>query len=336
MNRLCQSSYGNLEGVINYAGHDGNPERQLVHFCRERLTGKWHIIDVVSTKPWSGGSMIQNCTKRRPDQAHGDFEVLVLKSDGVMKHYTRDNTIPVDSGVHAWKDSATVNEKQHPQYSKIVACGAAPLYQSTIPVGNSSEGCTLETALLTENGDERADRITNVGATAPAWLYQDSKDDLKALIPLADGIAEFSFMCGVWNWCGHIPNADGPACTYIPNPAVPSEVCIVARHNDELYFETKDKKGEWPDLRTCCQKSSPLRKLSLSPCHRERQGIPIAIVSRSLDALSHSPNAEAIVFHPCGSGWHDSWMVLHWTYLTTTKEWILSGVVLSEVVGMPM
>lgn len=52
--------------------------------------------------------MIQNSSRRYEDQFHGDFEVVVLEEEGVLKHYTRDNTIPVNT-VSAWRLSGTVN-----------------------------------------------------------------------------------------------------------------------------------------------------------------------------------------------------------------------------------
>lgn len=109
MNRLCQSSYGNLEAVINITGYNGESQRKLVHFYRDSTTGQWSACDVVSHNPTTGGSMIQSVSKHHPDQVHGDFEVIVLEEDGALNHYTRDNTIPVDNGVYAWRLSATVN-----------------------------------------------------------------------------------------------------------------------------------------------------------------------------------------------------------------------------------
>ncbi|KAI1455822.1 hypothetical protein F4805DRAFT_434986 [Annulohypoxylon moriforme] len=357
MNRLCQSSYGSLEAVINFAGCNGNPDQRLVHFYRDRISGKWSKADIISTKPLSGGSIVQNCSKRDRNQNHGDFEVLVLEDDGLMKHYTRDNTVPVDNGKYAWKLSATVNQGLHQLYGKVVVCDAAPLYQMRVSAGDSSSQPSLETALFTNNNDvlhyrclpseheskeichqwEFVDRITK-RATGPACLYQDSKDDLKALVPVGDGIVEFSFTYGAWNRLRSIPNASGPACTYNSNPAELSAVYAVVRCGDELLIKM-NKKNEantstWP---ACpAQLPSALRKLYRSSHHKEHNGNPMAIVSQSPYFLGHSPNTEAIVFHPCGTGWQDRWMVLHWSRFTMTQEWMVSGVVLAEVRGMPM
>ncbi|KAI1209301.1 uncharacterized protein F4807DRAFT_427943 [Annulohypoxylon truncatum] len=358
MNRLCQSSYGSLEAVINFAGCNGNPEQRLVHFYRDRVSGTWSKADMISTRPFSGGSIIQNCTKRNRNQNHGDFEVLVLEDDGLMKHYTRDNTIPVDSGKYAWQLSATVNEGLHQQYGKVVVRDAAPLYQMKSPISESSNRNFLQTALFTDNGrilhyhcpqpeepDSKeirhqwkfVDRITNY-ATGPACLYQDSEDDLKALVPSSDGIVEFSFTCGAWNRLRNIPDTSGPACIYSSNPAEPWVVYAVVRCENQLLIKSNKKnEADTSTWSTCpTQLPSPLRKLYRSSHHKEHGGNSMAIISQSLCSLGHSPNTEAIVFHPCGTGWQDRWMVLHWSRLTVTQDWVVSGVVMAEVKGMPM
>ncbi|KAI1413123.1 hypothetical protein F5Y13DRAFT_189485 [Hypoxylon sp. FL1857] len=359
MNRLCQTSYGNLEAVINLAGYDGNNKRRLVHFVRHHTNGKWYKGDIVSSNPFSGGSIIQNSTKRISPQDYGDFEVLVLEEDGLMKHYTRDNTICPHSGQYAWRLSTTVNKQPDPHYGKVVVCDAAPLHLSKIPVGDSSNGTALETALLTNTGDvlhyrcpqqwhnskdispqwELTDRITT-GATGPACLYTDSRDILTALIPLDDGIVQFSFMNGAWSRVSCIPRASGPACTYNPNPAEPLTLYVVARRADELSVNvrsaTRNQRKVWEWSPSQVQLPSPLRRLFWDSHYMQQHANPMAIVSQSLNVLGHSANAEAIVFHPCGTGWQDRWMILHWSCLTGSQEWIVSGVVLNEVMGIPM
>ncbi|KAI1088625.1 hypothetical protein F5B19DRAFT_470570 [Rostrohypoxylon terebratum] len=360
MNRLCQSSYGSLEAVINFAGCDGNPERQLVHFYRDRISGTWSKVDVISTKPSSGGSIIQNCAKRDRHQNHGDFEVLVLEEDGLMKHYTRDNTVSVDSGDYAWKLSAVVNEGLHPQYGQVVVCDAAPLYQMKLSTNSPSQGYSMETVLLAKTGDalnyrchQSSDGEKQIryhwkfvsrimkGATGPVCLYQDSNDDLRALVPVSDGIAEFNrWGFGTWNRIRSIENASGPACTYRPNPSDISLVHAVVRHEGNLSVKTnmrtENKASQRLWLDCSVQLPPSLEKLYRSDHHKEGGGIPMAIISQSTFALGHSPNVEAIVFHPCGTGWQDRWMVLHWSCLAATSEWMVSGVVLAEVKGMPM
>ncbi|KAI2469831.1 hypothetical protein F4781DRAFT_393099 [Annulohypoxylon bovei var. microspora] len=357
MNRLCQSSYGSLEAVINFAGCNGNPERRLVHFYRDRISGKWSKADIISTKPSSGGSIIQNCTKRNRNQNHGDFEVLVLEEDRFMKHYTRDNTVPVESGKYAWQLSATVNDELHEQYGQVIVRDAAPIHQMKMPTDDSSGGTVLDTALLTSNNDilhyrcqqpkleskdichqwKYVDRITKY-ASGPACLYQDCKDDLKALVPVVGGIAEFTFTCGAWNRVRSIPDTNGPACTYRTNHADTSRVYAVVRCEDELIVKSNKKiETNQPTWATCIfQLPSALKKLYRSSHHKEHTGNPMAIVSQTPYFLGHSSNPEAIVFHSCGTGWQNKWMVLHWTRLTAIEDWIVSGVVLSEVVGVPM
>ncbi|TGJ87937.1 hypothetical protein E0Z10_g856 [Xylaria hypoxylon] len=125
MNRLCQSSHGSLEAVINMTGYFGDSQRKLVHFSRDRMTGMWLSRAVVSDHPQSGGSMIQNTSKRHCDQKHGDFEVVVLE-DNELKHYTRDNTLTVHRNASAWRCSATITAAAGPK-SPIV--GPTCLYQ---------------------------------------------------------------------------------------------------------------------------------------------------------------------------------------------------------------
>ncbi|KAI0893668.1 hypothetical protein F4806DRAFT_475377 [Annulohypoxylon nitens] len=359
MNRLCQSSYGSLEAVINFAGCNGNSERQLVHLYRDRTTGTWSKADTISTKPSSGGSIIQNCMKQHQHQNHGNFEVLVLEEEGLMKHYTRDNTVSVDSGDYAWKLSAVVNEGLHQQYGKVVACDAASLYQMKPSTSNASRGNFLETALFTKSGDvlhyrcsQSEDKSKEIchqwkyvnrimkQATGPAWLYQDCEDDLKALVPTHDGIAEFAFVWGSWSRRRSIPNASGPACTYRPNPSDFGLVNVIVRYEGCLSIKTnmETKGNEIQKYLLDCSVQLPpsLEKLYRSDHHRERSGNPMAVISQSTFSLGHSPNVEAIVFHPCGTGWQDRWMVLHWSCLAATQEWMVSGVVLAEVKGMPM
>ncbi|KAI1405340.1 hypothetical protein F4819DRAFT_444080 [Hypoxylon fuscum] len=366
MNRLCQSSYGSLEAVINFA----NPERKLVHFYRDRLTGKWHSADIISNEPLSGGSIIQNAVKRHNNQEHGDFEVLVLEAGGLVKHYTRDNTLPVDSGEYAWQPPVIVNVKLDPKddqedNQEASACSAAPLHQSSIPAGDSLIGSTLETALLTKTGDvmhyrcpqrkgdsndishkwELAGRIIQ-GATGPTCLFQGPKGDLRALVPIPKNVVELSFTDGVWKEMARTGNTYGPACTWTPSPA-DEPMCAILCIDDEFtmlgWLKSKgcfcfniNMQGSYNPSPLAPSLPSALRRLALSPHYRAYPGNPISIVSQSLNVLGHSPNAEAIVFHPCGSGWQDSWMILQWSHLTTTKEWIVSDVVMAEVRGVPM
>ncbi|KAI2605562.1 hypothetical protein GGR54DRAFT_621263 [Hypoxylon sp. NC1633] len=152
---------------------------------------------------------------------------------------------------------------------------------------------------------------------------------------------------GAWKHYNINNNAHGPACTFIPNPQTPSRLCVIARHNDQLCSEMFDAhRGSYEHNSNNIsghieQSSSNLQSLALRSLFRNTyntayQGNPMTIVSQSPSYLGHFPNAEAIVFHPCGSGWNDMWMILHWSYLTATQEWIVSGVVASEVKGAPL
>ncbi|KAI1079010.1 hypothetical protein F5B20DRAFT_591019 [Whalleya microplaca] len=352
MNRLCQTSYGSLEAVITLSGFEDDPEQQLVHFCRERETGKWSIVDVVSINPLSGGSIIQNSTQTRRSQCHGDLEVVVLEEGGKMKHYTGNTSTEKVFREDFWQLSATINGHRDPNHGIIVACDSASLYQSKSSI-KSSKGTTLETAILTTDGDifhyrspqfghEIIDKSEKwklegtiaVSATGPANIYREIDGVLKALVPHSDGIGEYSFKYGKWSQSCHIRNLEGPACTFIPNPATPSTIYAIGRKKECLRLALQTIPGKWQEQES--EMPLPLKVLRYSFHHRMHQGNPMAIVSQSLTTLGHSPNAEAIVFHPSGTGWQDTWMVLHWSYLAASQEWVISGVVKAEVDGMPM
>jgi hypothetical protein len=102
MNRLCQSSYGNLEAVISLTGYGGDPWRKLVHFTRDWMSGQWSPLAAICEYPKSGGSIIQNISRNREHQEHGDFEVIVLEEGG-LKHYTRWNTVPPSEENNTWR-----------------------------------------------------------------------------------------------------------------------------------------------------------------------------------------------------------------------------------------
>ncbi|XXH02909.1 hypothetical protein Hte_009299 [Hypoxylon texense] len=357
MNRICQSPYGNLEAVINFAGHEGSLDRVLVHFYRDRRTGRWDMANIISLYPLSGGSIIQNCVKRRKGQEHGDFEVVVLEKDGLVMHYTRDNTIPVDNGVHAWQAPKAVNLGGHPQYGTIKACDAAPLLQSSIPIDESCHGTTLETVLLTKTGyamhyrcaqqNDPKDathkwklggRITHL-ATGPTCLFQSLRDHLNALVPCQGGVAEFTFAHGVWSQTHRFIATHGPACTFVPNPAQPLIHILIMRKLGQPYIAANTVTGNTianGGYEHLGQVPLPLKSTLLGPYHTDYSGHPMAIVSQPLGTVGHSANAEAIVFHPCGTGWQDSWMILHWSHLTVSQDRVVSGVVMSEVNGVPM
>ncbi|KAL7620543.1 hypothetical protein AAE478_009538 [Parahypoxylon ruwenzoriense] len=274
-----------------------------------------------------------------------------------MSHYRRDNASPVTSGEYAWRLSGTVNGVEDKGFGRVVARNAAPLFQSAVSGGDSAGGVTiLETVLLSEDGNAFHYRCTQTRyrpngvshswilacriaslATGPVCLYQGPDGTLRALVPQGDNIAQYIFNGSTrWNIFTNISNTCGPACVFVPNP-LDRKISLVVRHNDRLCLSMEEFKPNWTDLQPPPSSVAelPVALTRLFRGHRP-QGNPMAIVSQSMIDPGYFSNPEAIVFHPCGTGWQDSWMVLHWTYLILTKEWIVSGVVLQAVDGLPM
>ncbi|KAI1383908.1 uncharacterized protein F4822DRAFT_54886 [Hypoxylon trugodes] len=370
MNRLCQSSFGYLEAVIGFVCQGKTEKRTLINFYRNNQNGEWCAGEIISRDPHSGGSIIQNSTQRVLGQQHGDFEVIVLEENGLLRHYTRNNTLPFTESEDTseengtWKLSATINEQEHKIYGKVVVFAAAPIYQSNLPSGNTYEGTTLETAVLTDKREilhyrcPQSDRdprgrcyqwklcikITD-GAIGPACLYQDAEKRLKALIPFPNGINEFYFTDeGDWDWGCHIPDSYGPACIYSPNPSNPSAMDMIVVSEDKLCvrarreYEYDEVDQGWSISSTTNDElPSSLKRLPRGSYFQPFQGNPMAAVSPTFLALRHSPNTEAIVFHPCRTkGTNGRWMILHWSYLTTVEEWMVSGVAVDYVKGIVM
>ncbi|KAI1198176.1 hypothetical protein F5X97DRAFT_333533 [Nemania serpens] len=359
MNRLCQSSYGNLEAVINITGYNGESQRKLVHFYRDSTTGQWSACDVVSHNPTTGGSMIQSVSKHHPDQVHGDFEVIVLEEDGALNHYTRDNTIPVDNGVYAWRLSATVNT---PKVSKDrvvdiipkLAIDAAPIIQSQISECANADGTTLETAVRDKSGrivhyrcpqygpcDNSAgvnpqwrQRDTISGyATGPACLYQTSPDILMALIPTRGGISQYRFEAGTkWISTGMVTGNSGPSC--VCSEMVDGSTTFYALVRGGSKVHEFKYRGAWK----ICESSLPyaLSEIRHTPHHRVFATNPISVLSQAINALGRSQTTEAIAFHAAGAGWEDTWMILHWSFIAGAGDWVVSEVVLPRVTGMPL
>ncbi|KAI8955610.1 hypothetical protein F4801DRAFT_528357 [Xylaria longipes] len=350
MNRLCQSSYGNLEAVINISGYNGDAQRKLVHFYRDRITGQWSACAVVSSNPKSGGSMIQSISKHHANQEHGDFEVVVLEDHGALQHYTRDNTIPVDNGVYAWRLSATITAASGPKSPPVAAIDAAPLLQSQLSMGNDSDGTTLETVVIDK--DQRAIhyRCAQYGtsnnsverqhhwrqgktiarsATGPACIYQTSPGTLMALVPTAEGgVYQYHFKNGTWTYLSNVTTMRGPSCVYTNLNAGTTTfhalVYVDYRIHNKIYLETswKDSKSPLP---------ASLGQIHHTPYHRVLSTNPIAVLSQSTNT-----NTEAIVFHACGTGLQDAWMILHWSLPAGTGKWVVCNVVLPHVIGMPL
>ncbi|KAI1818290.1 hypothetical protein GGS20DRAFT_350072 [Poronia punctata] len=357
MNRLCQSSYGNLEAVINVSGFRGDNRRKLIHFSRDRKTGQWNTSAIISENPISGGSIIENLVKRHPDQIHGEFEVLVLESDGILKHYTRDNLVSQDDGVFVWRLSASVNVIEESKASPgvtpsylTVTRDASPLLQMP-----SNGGVSLETTVLALGGDlihyrcllntvgknlladryqwKKADVITS-DAMGPACLYKLESKPLTALVPVRNAINAYCLQGGKWTMSRTVLDSHGMVCTsYVPVPGIATMEVVFKTAGSVLRSFTMDGTTSKPTETLLPPALSHIRS---SPCHRVRPSSPIAIASQMKHGLGHSPNTEAVVFHACGTGWQDTWMILHWSLLSGTDEWVVSGVVLPHVTGMPL
>ncbi|KAI0857043.1 hypothetical protein F4860DRAFT_491217 [Xylaria cubensis] len=348
MNRLCQSSYGKLEAVINIAGYNGNAQRQLVHFYREQTTGQWSACAVVSSNAESGGSIIQSSSKNHPDQKHGNFEVIVIEDGGVLQHYTRDNTVPVDNGVFAWRLSATVTAASG-STPPISAVHAAPLFQSQLSMDKSSDGTTLETVVIDRhrraihyrcaqygtgnNSVERQNRwcegrVITDWATGPASIYQTSPKALIAIVPSEDGVNEYHFASDTWSLVRKVTANGDPGCLYTRD----GKLKVLLRIKHEIYGMQHHFNGSTIIWKITPALSASFGRISHTPYHRVLATNPITVISQSND----SHDIEAIVFHPCGMGPQDAWMVLQWSCLPGTGEWVVRNVVLPHVIGMPL
>ncbi|KAI1751799.1 hypothetical protein F4782DRAFT_503197 [Xylaria castorea] len=356
MNRLCQSSYGNLEAVINISGYNGDAQRKLVHFYRDRMTGQWSACAVVSSNPESGGSIIQNISKHHANQEHGDFEVVVLENHGALQHYTRDNAIPVDDGVYAWRLSATVNVASGPT-SSVTAIHLAPLLQSQFSMDNNSDGTTLETVIIDKSGKAIHYRCAQYGTidnsverrhhwhqgrvisetwreiTGPACIYQTSPDTLMAIIPDVDGVGQYHFKSNVWTVVRRLPAKGDPSCVYTNLVAGITVFHVLLRVEYEVH-EMVFREKLWEAAKSPIPAS--LGQIGHTPYHRVLATNPITILSQLNNTLGQSHNVEAMVFHASGTGLQDAWMILHWSLLAGTGEWVVRDVVLPHVIGMPL
>ncbi|KAI1108013.1 hypothetical protein F5Y14DRAFT_460944 [Nemania sp. NC0429] len=375
MNRLCESSHGNLEAVINITGYKGEPQRKLIHFSRDGVTGQWSDCAVVSHRPKFGGSIIQNISPHRPDQRHGDLEVVVLEDDGILRHYTRDSAIPANKGMHAWRLSAKINEPEDTQSPVLgmllfrpqhippgdfstLAIDAAPIFQTQIPEGTNSDGTTLETLVLDSKGKMTHYRCPQLGlrdnstdakhqwikkSTIPTGevsitgpAYLFQKDDtLMALISHTNCI-------NVWYFGSNNKWNRG-----ISQPLQPGISCVYSEmiQGSSIDFALSCRDAELhveaiPHLNQKNGEKSPLpyslTKIRNTPHHRVLATNPISIISRANNAPGRSQKIDAIAFHACGAGWRDTWMILHWSRDVGANEWVVSDVVLPHVTGMPL
>ncbi|TRX95010.1 hypothetical protein FHL15_004095 [Xylaria flabelliformis] len=351
MNRLCQSSHGNLEAVINIAGYNGNAQRQLVHFYREKMTGQWSACAVVSSNAESGGSIIQSSSKNHPDQKHGDFEVIVIEDGGVLQHYTRDNTNPDDNGVFAWRLSATVTAASG-STPPINAIHAAPLFQSQLSMDNNSDGTTLETVIIDRHRRAIHYRCAQYGtrnnsvlhrhrwcegrviadwATGPASIYQTSPGMLMAIVPSEDSVNEYHFEYNTWIFVRKVAANGDPGCLYTRD----DKLNVLLRIKHEIHERCYKNHNCYEAWEATSALSASFGRISHTPYHRVLATNPITVLT-VLSQPSNSHDIEAIVFHPCGMGPQDAWMVLQWSFSPDTKEWVVRNVVLPLVIGMPL
>ncbi|KAM0814084.1 putative Ig-like domain-containing protein [Seiridium cardinale] len=218
---------------------------------------------------------------------------------------------------------------------------------------------TLETALVNTNGALEHYRLSQSGlkaagppdwvfvetiatnAAGPACFFQREPKKLNLFVYNVFGqVDEYLFQDGEWTFLQSF-SSDSAACAFIRNPAVPPETVAIVRKGvglNMVYYvalrDTLAKTYIWPVYDNLLP--TPLGSLFrfVSPLHRDNRFNPMAVVSPG--SYGSCFNAEAILFHLCGSGWQSNWMVLHLTYLSTIKEWVLNGVFLARVNGVPM
>ncbi|KAI1432754.1 hypothetical protein GGR50DRAFT_561121 [Xylaria sp. CBS 124048] len=356
MNRICHSSFGTLEAVLNLANFNGEGHRRLVHFTRLRATGEWTPLTVISETPKSGGSIIQNVSKPYAKAEHGDFEVLVLEQNGAVRHYTRDNS-DADNDF-CWRLSGTVNTISDSGRPNTQAIEAAPLVQTQTSMSPLMDGTCLETAILEEGGSMvhyrrpqyrgsgalvaeymtewyRGTTIVQ-GATGPACLYQPDRETLMALVPTLSGIKRYRHheRSNSWMSIGILAGKSGPGFVY--SITTPSGPVLRAIYRDGYHIDEKVcNEPNWDDTFEGVLPAS-FNHIRDTLYHRVYRTVPISIASQSMSGLGDSSNAEAIVFHASGTGYQDAWMVLHWSLPAGHDEWVVSSVVVPNVIGMPI
>lgn len=221
-----------------------------------------------------------------------------------------------------------------------------------------AEGCiSLDTAVVTLGGDMihyrspqngtgkslLADRyqwkrgaLITTEVTGPAFLHKSDGKPLTALVPVRDSINAYYFKLGKWAMLSSVSNTNGTVCAaYVPVPGTTAVETIIRVGYTLKSLNAVDMKA-MPYERTETPLPPAVSQIRASPCHRIRPSSPITIVSQHRNGLGHSPNTDALIFHACGTGWQDTWMILHWSILAGTNEWVVSGVVLPHVNGMPL
>ncbi|KAI1423183.1 hypothetical protein F5Y12DRAFT_798662 [Xylaria sp. FL1777] len=326
MNRICRSTDGDLEVVINITKYRRNSRRQLVHFSRDFRTGRWNPGQVISKYPESGGSIIQNLSPRLP-LTDGDLEVLVIENCGALKHYTGCNV----SGSIVWISSGTVHDPTefNPPVSVLTA---ASLIQTRIPVPKAigSNGTTLETVVLLSSGELQHYRCPQFGmkegsyqpisqwerhqkihtqATAPPTLYQFSEDSF------------------------------GPSCFYIDLSPTNSHQYHAIVHTPGQIIDVLFPGGDRMGFETVYlpEAISQVFKTGIRKIKPDINTVSTVSNLESIGSEIAPPCiVDAMVFHPCATGIRDTWMILHWTLIRQSRNWAVSGVILPHVEGMPL
>lgn len=197
--------------------------------------------------------------------------------------------------------------------------------------------CTLQTPSNEFAQNTRYDwkegGIINVTATGPSCLYY-SEGRLHVLIPSRIKIEHYTFYSPRWVRTYGIENMLGPCCVY-SSPEIHALVRAGSKVK-EFVWEVEIV-GKWKPSKLSLAAS--LNLIRRAAHHEVLPTNPIAVTSRTIGSTLEdhvSPNTEALVFHAYGPGWRDSWMILHWTFLAVSKKWVVSGVVLPHVIGMPL
>ncbi|KAI1127408.1 hypothetical protein F5Y10DRAFT_292798 [Nemania abortiva] len=364
MNRLCRSSYGSLEAVINLDSYDGEPGRKLWHFNQRGPKDRWCAYEVISEVPLSGGSIIQN-QPWRAHQAHGDLEVIVLEEDGRLQHYTSRNTMhgsawsnsesSIEHYTGPWKHSATITRTEG---WIPIFFDAAPLILCREPMGDTTYRAALETVALDENRNlthYRCPQYRQMGGESPrpdvwhkgavivksadvvgaAYLYLARDNLLAAIVSTTRGVEEYYFQSNEWHFVTIVNERGGPSCVY---------TTLLPEY--KMKFNMVIQGGEAGGEATCLEKAWESRgnwvpnaskmpfALSSHPfIHSESEGEMnlISVVPKS-DVVG----ARAITFQPCGTSPYGPWMILQWHHLEEFKEWVVCGVVVPHIAGMPM
>lgn len=223
-------------------------------------------------------------------------------------------------------------------------------------MGESSDGTTLETAVLNIHGEmvhyrcpqygtrkkslddryfwHRQDVITS-GATGPAHFYQHTPVILMALVPRHYNTilqCHFSNPTG-WQAVTGVLSPGQFACVYANSFALENATHVLVRNLYGLRNMVNEGEG-WSAAQSALPES--LNQIRHTPYHKVLPTNPVSVISQTHNGVGHSPNSEAIVFHACGPGHQDAWMVLHWTFLSGPQQWVVSSVVLPFVIGMPL